>query len=411
MEFGKEIIFDKRVISILDDYQAFKETAYYKVYYRIILENSNLENLISVELNICNHELFILLSRTGLDESKVREFINILSIIYHHREEVSKDTDKICLNNGITEKEDLSKGVHHTISKAIFMGIPIGSRKSEFESVLNSLGYTTYSNVNNQFKCIIKDFILSLDAKVTFYYQTWTEVVTKIRVEILRGRINSDDISCLKRKIYQSFLSYYGNSVERNDSLGLYLWTFTCSEVYIKSESNQVVIYYNLLLGYGHTYKSEFDVNNRIEKTKNNEPQKFGCNNDLTFFDVPIGSTKNEFEQRLNALGIITLQRRNSISCFVRNFIISHDAEATLFYTSKTEVVYAISFILNIRIATPNNISNLSRRIFNRLQSMYDVKVLEVKSDGTYLLYLSMSMINIQATQTKIIINYKLNAS
>lgn len=411
MEFGKEIIFDKRVISILDDYQAFKETAYYKVYYRIILENSNLENLISVELNICNHELFILLSRTGLDESKVRKFINILSIIYHHREEISEDTDKICLNTGITENEDQSKGVHHTISKANFMGIPIGSRKSEFESVLNSLGYTTYSNVNNQLKCIIKDFILSLDAKVTFYYQTWTEVVTKIRVEILTARISSDDISCLKWKIYQSFLSYYGNSVEINDSLGLYLWTFTCSEVYIKSESNQVVIYYHLLLGYGHTYKSEFDVNSRIEQTKNYEPQKFSCINDLKLFDVPIGSTKNEFEQRLNALGIITLQRRNSFSCFVRNFIISHDAEVTLFYTSKTEVVYAINFILNIRIATPNNISNLSRRIFNRLQSMYDVKGSEVKSDGTYLLYLSMSVINIQATQTKIIINYTLNAS
>lgn len=77
-DFNKEILFERRVISILDDYGAFKDAPYYKLFYKTALSSGDLRKLIAINENEREKEMFTFMSLTGFDEQKIDMFISII---------------------------------------------------------------------------------------------------------------------------------------------------------------------------------------------------------------------------------------------------------------------------------------------------------------------------------------------
>ena len=82
-DFSKDIIFERRIISILDDYMAFKDVAYYKLFYNTILNIADMAQLISQNPNERAKAIYTFLAVSGLDESKVKAFLSLISECYH----------------------------------------------------------------------------------------------------------------------------------------------------------------------------------------------------------------------------------------------------------------------------------------------------------------------------------------
>lgn len=149
-DFDKDIIFDKKVISILDDYGAFKDVPYYKLFYKTTLSLGNLMNLISLDNNKRYKEIFTFVSLTGLDEEKTKSFLSLIYECYHgvllipdsNCEHKVKYSD----NNG-SSKDGNSTKLTETSSKKkeahiLFMGKELGCPVQEMIDYLIRKGFS-----------------------------------------------------------------------------------------------------------------------------------------------------------------------------------------------------------------------------------------------------------------------------
>lgn len=153
-DFNKDIIFERRVISILDDYGAFKDVPYYKLYYKTALSTGNLKNLISQNDNIRDKEIFTFVSITGLDENKTKLFLSNICECYYGIH--SKPTSHYSENgmhfedNRISSHPNNSKNTSQTApatkgDNLIFMGKQLGCPIQEMVDYLlkkDSQSYT-----------------------------------------------------------------------------------------------------------------------------------------------------------------------------------------------------------------------------------------------------------------------------
>lgn len=95
-DFNKEILFDKRIISILDDYGVFKEEPFIKLFYRIALNSSSLRQFISTNRSERDKYMSTFVTINGLDENKAKTFLSTVFDCYH---EVGVDKGLIELQN------------------------------------------------------------------------------------------------------------------------------------------------------------------------------------------------------------------------------------------------------------------------------------------------------------------------
>lgn len=148
-DFSKEIIFERRVISILDDHGAFKDVPYYKLFYKTILSSGNLMNLISQNNNISGKEIYTFASLTGLDEEKLKSFLSLIFECYHgiYHKPISNclgnskcsdnNTRSITDNSTRTNKASSSNNGGHIL----FMGKELGCHRNNMIKHLKSRGF------------------------------------------------------------------------------------------------------------------------------------------------------------------------------------------------------------------------------------------------------------------------------
>lgn len=152
-DFSKEIIFQRRIISILDDYMAFKDVPYYKLFYKTILNIGDMSQLISQNTNERAKALYSFFAVSGLDESKIKAFLDLISECYYGKQSPAGKSDSINVNNERkqerieqqlenTQNENISSShseendnIH---SQALFMGIPLGIDFYDFQKELEN---------------------------------------------------------------------------------------------------------------------------------------------------------------------------------------------------------------------------------------------------------------------------------
>lgn len=161
--FSKEIIFERRIISVLDDYQAFKEIPYYKLFYKTILNMGDLKQLISQNQNDQDRAIYSFLAISGLDETKVKSFLTLISECYYGKQSTSLKSDSSNDNNDrkrtrIEQRPEYAKNenIRSTYSEnkdnlqsyVRFMGIPLGIDFNLFADKLTAKGFERHDYAN-----------------------------------------------------------------------------------------------------------------------------------------------------------------------------------------------------------------------------------------------------------------------
>lgn len=223
-DFNKEIIFERRVISILDDYGAFKDKPYYKLFYKTVLSSGNITNLISLDRNNRHRELFLFVTRTGLDEHKVTEFLSEIMSCYHEKTEtrLNEEEKNKCIdtsgesNTQIQEDPQCSHDNIINNSDITFMGVALGAAYQDFDDVLKAKGFmrgkSTYENTR-----YFGDF-LSFKQCVVYLY--WTPKTKKIYQIIIHPKehIDNGTLKLHYHSIKQLYISKYGQPASEDTS-------------------------------------------------------------------------------------------------------------------------------------------------------------------------------------------------
>lgn len=138
-DFNKEIIFERRVISILDDYGAFKDRPYYKLFYKTALSSINLKSLIVETGNERNKGIFTFVSLSGFDKDKVKEFISIICECYPGSK--TPENNKTSDSEQESIQADANSASNQTGNHIKFMGMSLGCAAGDMISYLRERGF------------------------------------------------------------------------------------------------------------------------------------------------------------------------------------------------------------------------------------------------------------------------------
>lgn len=216
-DYDKDIIFERRVISILDDYGAFKDIPYYKLFYKSALASGNLRALISTNDNIREKGIYTFVSMNGFDGNKVKIF---LSIIYECYNSLSMGSEK--QNSSIPNKEDSTSDTPSSPNNNLptnsdfhldFWGIPMGSTTHEFDKLLKSKGYGV-SKYNNPDEKKIgygayggTNMFIGYGSAIYLYESPYSSLVYK--VEVYLSKIITKSI-VIYNELYPLLIQKYG---------------------------------------------------------------------------------------------------------------------------------------------------------------------------------------------------------
>lgn len=204
-DFSKDIIFQRRIISILDDYKAFKDVPYYKLFYKTILNVGDMAQLISLNPNIRAKAIYAFLAVSGLDENKVKSFISFISECYYgftsSSTQTPPDTNDVSKQVRLNQQSECNKNENeikessnnvnedNSQSQISFMGIPLGIPLQNFADKILKLrkGIIYTGGVS----CIPDDYIDPL----------FKTVGSELGYEIAYN----DDVNIQNRKVYAKF--------------------------------------------------------------------------------------------------------------------------------------------------------------------------------------------------------------
>lgn len=254
-QFNKEIIFERRVISILDDYGAFKDVPYYKLFYKTILSSSDVKKLVGNNENDRNKELFTFISLTGLDENKVKSFLAII-LGCHNGIKTSPHRDRNSTSSSNTKYSDKREVQQPEIdyskitqsNQIRFMEVPIGARYLEFENALFKRGASLYRNNMQEVTFLLKDYLFERDAHITLYHSKNSKIVYKISIEILTGLTVDEYRKNFTTKVLNLYQRKYGNNYATYPSNEtIYEWDMRDAEISICDAVKKTVIVYRLM--------------------------------------------------------------------------------------------------------------------------------------------------------------------
>lgn len=215
-DFKKEILFERRVISILDDYGAFNDIPYYKLFYKTALSSGNLITLISVNDNDREKARYTFVSMNGLDDSKVKAFLSIISECYHIPQNDSENIDfnttpshnEISINPNNSNNGPKIRNAHLD-----FWGIPLGNPVNDFDKLLKAKGYGA-SKYNNPDEKMIRygaygrtEMFIGYGSSVTLYESPYTGLVYK--VEVYLSKMITKSI-VIYNELYPLLIQKYG---------------------------------------------------------------------------------------------------------------------------------------------------------------------------------------------------------
>lgn len=254
-DFSKEIIFQRRVISILDDYMAFKEVPYYKLFYKTILNTADMTQLISQNPNERAKAIYTFLHVSGLDESKVKSFLTLVSECYYGIAIKSKkNINPSNSSNHKSSDSQIPRTPNYDCSKlnqsnqVRFMEVPIGSKYLAFENALFKRGASLYRNNNREVTFLIKDYLYDRDAHIILYISDNPKIVYRINIEILTGLTVDEYRKNFTSKVLNLYRRKYGdNYVTYRSQETIYEWDLNDSEISICDSLKKTVITYRLI--------------------------------------------------------------------------------------------------------------------------------------------------------------------
>lgn len=186
-DFSKDIIFQRRIISILDDYVAFKDVPYYKLFYKTILNIGDMAQLISQNPNERAKAIYTFLAVSGLDESKVKAFLTLVSGCYYGKTSLSNDHSSN-IKKEIIKKEGegnppptrLQCPKLNTGSQKIqFLGIDLGENLDSFVNEMNRRGAKIKpGNASKTFR--MQNFLSFSNAKIELFTYDFSPIVKTI---------------------------------------------------------------------------------------------------------------------------------------------------------------------------------------------------------------------------------------
>lgn len=253
-DFSKEIIFQRRIISILDDYGAFKDVPYYKLFYKTIFNIGDMAQLISQNPNERAQTIYSFLAFSGLDEIKVKSFLTLISECYYgvtSNPLQSNDAGKAPQNeSSITEiqHEDIQVPQISHSDKVTFLGIPLGDSYFAFENVLYSRNCYIKNRKGNDVTFAYENFLFAKKALVTLSKLQNSKIVSKIRVELITEITHKDLELSFWSDVVNLFKAKYGNPASNIYSSNKPIkWIFDSDEISLFLEDGKVVIIYVLI--------------------------------------------------------------------------------------------------------------------------------------------------------------------
>lgn len=228
-DFSKEIIFQRRIISILDDYVAFKDVPYYKLFYKTILNIGDMTQLISQNPNERDKAIYTFLAISGLDEAKVNSFLTLVSECYYGKQSPAGKSDSINVNNERkqerieqqlenTQNENISsshsKYKDNVQSSILFMGIPLGIDFNLFADKLIAKGFQRHDYAN---EIRFSGKFLSFDySSVQLFKTPISHILYRADVIISPNPHTSVNIFKIVTELY---VKRYGNFFSKQDGL------------------------------------------------------------------------------------------------------------------------------------------------------------------------------------------------
>ncbi len=227
--FSKEIIFQRRIISILDNYLAFKEVPYYKLFYKTILNIADMAQLISQNPNERAKAIYTFLAVSGLDASKVKAFLTLISECYYGKQYPAAKSDTINFNNE-RKQERIEQQLEYTQngnissshseykdnvqSNILFMGIPLGIAFNMFADKLIAKGFKRYDYANEiRFS---GKFLSFEDSSVQLFKTPISNILYRADVIISPNPHTSVNIFKIVTELY---FKRYGNFFSKQDDL------------------------------------------------------------------------------------------------------------------------------------------------------------------------------------------------
>ncbi len=254
-DFSKEIIFQRRIISILDDYVAFKDVPYYKLFYKTILNIGDMTQLISQNPNERDKAIYTFLAVSGLDEAKVKSFLTLVSECYYGiaigpKKNINPSNSSNCKSSDtkIPRTPNYDYSNLNQSNQVRFMEVPIGSKYLAFENALFKRGASLYRNNNKEVTFLIKDYLYDRDAHITLYISDNPKIVYRINIKILTGLTVDEYRKNFTSKVLNLYSRKYGdNYVTYPSQETIYEWDLDDSEISICDSLKKTVITYRLI--------------------------------------------------------------------------------------------------------------------------------------------------------------------
>lgn len=253
-DFSKDIIFQRRIISILDDYMAFKDVPYYKLFYKTILNIGDMSQLISQNPNERDKAIYTFLAVSGLDETKVKAFLTLISECYYgtffesENNKSTSNTSNYNTSNNLSNIEQIYDCKNFTQSNQVqFLKVPLGAKYLEFENVLYKRGASLYQNSNGEDIFLIRKYLYDRDAHISLCFFGKQNNVYQIRIEILTGLTVKEYRENFTSKVLNLYRGKYGDNYHTHRSQEtLYKWDLKDAEITICDALKKTVITYRL---------------------------------------------------------------------------------------------------------------------------------------------------------------------
>ncbi len=260
-DFSKDIIFQRRIISILDDYMAFKDVPYYKLFYKTILNIADMAQLISQNPNERDKAIYTFLAVSGLDETKVVVFLTLISECYYGKQSPSTESDTSDDNNErkhkrkhkrkeqpleFTKYENISsshsENEDDVQSHILFMGIPLGIDFNLFADRIIAKGFKRHDFAN---EIRFTGKFLSFDSCSLQLFKTpISNILYRVDVIISPNPLTSVNIFKILTELY---IKRYGTFFSKQDGLGKSVRLFVVDDDeirLIKSNNDSIRIEY-----------------------------------------------------------------------------------------------------------------------------------------------------------------------
>lgn len=235
-DFGIEILFEKRIISILADYGAFKDVPAYKVIYKLFLSELSLKEYINSQGE--EHQKLLMkqfIKNTGINEKKAQELKDIIQNVLSKGGNLPKA--KIDTPNFTNRQQEASEKYSNdknqpqyskSVEAVSFLGITLDNSVEVFSDELKRRSAKIVSGrASKTFK--IQSFLSYRNVKIELYTYEFSPVIKNIIVTFPNSSNSRGEIDRIYKDIQEFYVEKYSPKNSRSTS-----WRIGLCDIEIK---------------------------------------------------------------------------------------------------------------------------------------------------------------------------------